>query len=455
MNSTICPSSSKQAARPGRFPTRAADTPRFGAGRIGARYALLAVALLTLAACSSSTVDATGDTGKGKGKGRGGGGGAVPVVVATAVQRDVPIEVQAVGTVEAYKTISVKSQIAGQITNVYFNEGDYVKAGDKLFSIDPRLYEAQLTQAQANKKKSESLEAQAEANLEHDIANQKYASLTADRTEALVKEGIASRDQGDQLRANANALAKAIEADKAAIESAKAQILADQANIDNIKVQLSYTTITSPIDGRTGNVEVKVGNNVAPLTVEVVTINEIEPIYVTFAVPEARLADVKRYSAGGKLAVTARSQDGSTEFEQGVLTFIDNSVDTTTGTIKLKGTFQNKERKLWPGQFLNVTLRLTTQPHAVTVPNEAVQNGQDGQFIYVVKEDRTVEARNVEIGTRVDQDLVILKGLQPGETVVTEGQLRLQPGSRVQTGEGRRGGRGQGQATDTGKGRSG
>jgi len=413
--------------------------------------------MVVLSGCNSSTANASADSGK-KGKGRGGGaGGAVPVVVATAVQRDVPIEIQAVGTVEAYKTISVKSQIAGQITDIYFNEGDYVKAGDKLFRIDPRLYEAQLAQAQANKEKSVALEAQAEANLEHDIANQKYAALTADRTEALVKEGIASRDQGDQLRANANALTKAVEADRAAIESAKAQILADQANIDNIKVQLSYTIIPSPLDGRTGNVEVKLGNTVAPLTVELVTINEIEPIYVTFAVPEARLADIKRYSAAGNLPVIARPQDGSNEVEQGVLTFIDNSVDTTTGTIKLKGTFQNKDRKLWPGQFLNVTLRLTTQPNAVTVPNQAVQNGQDGQFIYVVKPDRTVEARNVEIGSRVDQDLVILKGIDPGETVVTEGQLRLQPGSRVQMGEGRRGGgrdAGQG-GGNGGKGRSG
>jgi multidrug efflux system membrane fusion protein len=413
--------------------------------------------LLFLAACTSSSVDA--DAGKGKGKGgRGGGGGAVPVVVAKAVQRDVPIEIQAVGTVEAYKTISVKSQIAGQITDVYFNEGDYVKSGDKLFRVDPRLYEAQLAQAQANLARSRALQAQAEANLEHDIANQRYASLTADRTEALVKEGIASRDQGDQLRANANALSKAVDADRAAIESAKAQVLADQSNIDNIKVQLSYTVITSPLDGRTGNVGVKVGNTVAPLTVEVTTINQIEPIYVTFSVPEARLSDIKRYSASGTLAVIARPQDGGTDVEQGVLTFIDNAVDTTTGTIKLKGTFQNKDRRLWPGQFLNVTLRLTTQPGAITVPNQAVQNGQDGQFIYVVKEDQTVEARNVTPGPRVDQDLVILKGIDPGETVVTEGQLRLQPGSKVQTGEGRRGGRGQGgQGGDTGngKGRSG
>ena len=241
------------------------------------------------------------------------------------------------------------------------------------------------------------------------------------------------------------------------MQSAAAQINADQANIDNIKVQLSYATITSPIDGRTGSVSVKVGNIVAPNTQEVVTINQVEPIYVTFAVPEARLSEVKRYSALGSLPVTVRSQDDGSIGTTGKLTFIDNSVDATTGTIKLKATFENKDRKLWPGQFLNVVLRLTTQPNAVTVPNEAVQNGQDGQFIYVVKADHTVEARPVTTGPRIDQDLVITQGIEAGETVVTEGQLRLQPGSLVQTGEGK-GGRGKGSNPDSGtvlKGRSG
>ena len=404
------------------------------------RAAIVFSSLILLAACNSTTSSADGG-GKGKGRG-GGGGGAVPVVVATAMVKDIPIEIQVVGSVEAYTTISLKSQIAGQLTGIFFQEGEVVKKGQKLFTVDARPYEAQLAQAEANVARSKAQLAQAEANVLRDISNQKYAEEQADRTAKLVAEGIMSRDSGDQTRSNANALGQAVAADRAAVESAKAQILADQASIDNIKVQLGYTTIYSPIDGRTGNVAVKVGNIIAPNTVEVVTINQVQPIYVTFSVPEARLPDIRRYMAGGALAVIARTQDGAESLDQGQLTFIDNTVDTTTGTVKLKGTFQNRDLKLWPGQFLNVTLRLTTQPHAVTVPNQAVQNGQDGQFIYVVKPDQTVEARTVLVGTRADQDLVITKGIEPGETVVTEGQLRLQPGTRVQTGEGRRGGRG-------------
>jgi multidrug efflux system membrane fusion protein len=416
------------------------------------------LALISLAGCSSASNDAAGD-GKGKGKGKGGGGaGAVPVVVAVAAQRDVPIEIpNTVGTVEAYKTISLKSQIAGQLTQIYFNEGDYVKKDDKLFSVDPRLYEAQLQQAQANLSKSKALLEQAKANVDRDSAQQNYLEQSAQRQAQLFAQGIASRDQSDQAAANAKAQKQLVEADKAAVQSAAAQINADQANIDNIKVQLSYATITSPIDGRTGNVSVKVGNIVAPNTQEVVTINQVEPIYVTFAVPEARLAEVKKYSAEGQsLPVTVRSQDDGSSGTVGKLTFIDNAVDATTGTIKLKATFENKDRKLWPGQFLNVVLRLTTQPNAVTVPNQAVQNGQDGQFIYVVKPDRTVEARPVTTGARVGEDLVITQGIEAGETVVTEGQLRLQPGSQVTTGEGR--GKGKGNPDSGGgnvKGRSG
>jgi multidrug efflux system membrane fusion protein len=420
----------------------------------------LVLALVFLAGCNSSQTDAAGDGGgNGKGKGKGAGAGAQPVVVATAIRRDVPIEIpNTVGTVEAYKTISLKSQIAGQLTQIYFNEGDYVKKDDKLFSVDPRLYQAQLQQAEANVARSKALLEQAKANVDRDLAQQNYLEQSAQRQAQLFEQSIASRDQADQARANANAQKQLVEADRAAVQSAAAQINADQANIDNIKVQLSYATITSPIDGRTGNVSVKVGNIVAPNTQEVVTINQVEPIYVTFAVPEARLAEVKRYSALGSLPVTVRSQDDGSIGTTGKLTFIDNSVDATTGTIKLKATFENKDRKLWPGQFLNVVLRLTTQPNAVTVPNEAVQNGQDGQFIYVVKADHTVEARPVTTGPRVDQDLVITQGIEAGETVVTEGQLRLQPGSLVQTGDGKGGGRGKGSNPDSGtvlKGRSG
>ena len=205
-----------------------------------------------------------------------------------------------------------------------------------------------------------------------------------------MEEGIFAKEQGEQLKSNADALAQLLEADQAAINSAKAQMESDQSAINNLNIQLGYTTVYAPIDGRTGNIMQKAGNIITASTTDLAIINQVEPIYVTFSVPEARLADVKRYSERDKLAVTARAQDGSGDVEQGELTFIDNSVDTSTGTIKLKGTFQNKDHKLWPGQFVNVGLRLTMRNNAVVVPNQAVQTGQDGTYVYVVGEDRTV-----------------------------------------------------------------
>jgi len=394
----------------------------------------LALGALVNSGCTTESTQAKdgGATG-GKGGGRRGeGGGAVPVVAASVVQKNVPIEISVVGNVEAYSTITVKAQVGGALVNVHFQEGDYVKKDALLFTIDPRPLEAQLAQLEANLQRDKALLGQAEANLARDSAQELYARDQANRYAKLFDQGIVSREQGDQLRTNANALAQSVLADKAAIESSRSQILADQAMIANAKVQLGYTSIRSPIDGRTGNLMVKQGNVVTANTSDLITINQIEPIYVTFAVPEVRLPEIKRYMAQGKLPVIAKSQDSEAQPEQGHLTFVDNNVDMTTGTIKLKGTFQNVGHKLWPGQYVNVTLRLTTQPNALVVPNQAVQSGQNGQFVYVVKEDRTVEVRPVSTGARVDQDLVIENGLDAGETVVTEGQLRLAPGSRVQ-----------------------
>lgn len=415
-------------------------------------------AALVIQGCNKGDVSADAPAGKGgkKGKGRGGDGGPVPVVVAKVVQKNVPIEVSAVGNVEAYSTINVIPQVGGQLTEVFFHEGDYVKKGAKLFLIDPRPLEAMVAQAEANIARDTALLQQAQANLARDTANQKYAHDQADRYAKLFEQGIVSKDQGEQLAANADALSQSVQADKASIESAKAQILADQANISNIKLQLAYTTIYSPIDGRTGNLTVKAGNIVSPNTTILMTITEVEPIYVTFAVPEGRLADIRRYMAQGSLQVEARGQDGS-EADRGQLTFVDNNVDTTTGTIKLKGTFQNASHKLWPGEYVNVILRMSIQQNALVVPNQAVQTGQDGTYVYVVAEDRTVEMRPVKTGLRVDQDLVIDKGVQAGETIVTEGQLRLAPGSRVQMGGagGFGGGRGAGGANADGEGKAG
>ena len=413
------------------------------------RLGLIAVSLVFLYGCSNTGASAGapgGGGGKGGGRGGRGAGGDVPVTVANASQKDVPVEIQVIGNVEASTTITVKAQAGGQLTKVHFNEGDFVKKGELLFSIDPRPLEATLNQALANVAKDEAVLGQVQANMARDLAQAKYTDSQAKRYAELAQGGIISKDQAEQLRANADAVAQAVNADKAAIASAQASIGASRATAENARVQLGFTKIVSPINGRTGNLTVKEGNVVMTNNMDLMTINQVEPIFVTFSVPEAQLNAVKRYMAQGKLTVRARPQDESTMGEeQGTLTFVDNTVDVTTGTIKLKATFPNTDHKLWPGQFVRVTLRLTTQSNAIVVPNEAIQTGQNGSFVYVVK-DRIVEQRNVVTGARVGQEMVVSQGLEAGETVVTEGQLRLAPGSRVVV----RGGRGPG----PGRGRS-
>jgi multidrug efflux system membrane fusion protein len=416
--------------------------------------ALVFTALIALQACGGkSPTDSTapdpaasgkGKGGGGKGKGRSlDGGGPVPVVTAKVTQRDVPIDVSVVGNVEAYATISIIPQVGGQLTDVAFHEGDFVKKGQKLFTIDPRALTAQLAQIEANLARDNALMNQAQANLARDTASEANARTEAGRYAKLFDEKIVSREQVDSFKTTADTLAQSVMADRAAIDSAKAQAAADRAAIDNARVQLGFTAIPSPIDGRTGNLMFKQGNVVSPGTA-LVMITQVEPIYVTFAVPEATLRDVRKFMELGKLQVTATTQDGQAN-ERGNLTFIDNNVDMTTGTIKLKGTFPNVNHHLWPGQFVNVVLRLTTRPKALVVPNQAVQSGQDGSFVYVVKPDTSVAVAKVVTGPRIDTDLVIESGLNDGDIVVTEGQLRLAPGSKVQMrGEGGRRGGGRG-----------
>ncbi len=390
----------------------------------------LVILLLTNAGCTSKGSLPAAAAKKSEG---------VPVTVAAAIQKDVPVDIQVIGNVEAYSTITVKAQVTGQLNKVSFQEGEYVKKGDLLFTIDPRPFEAQLNQATANMERDQALLGQAEANLNRDIAHEKYMQSQTQRTARLFEAGIISRDQVESQQASADAAAQVVNADRAAIRSAQAAVVAARAAAENTKVQLSYTTIRSPIDGRTGNLMVKEGNLVTSNASDLMTITQVQPIYVTFSVPEANLSDIKQYMARGKLSVIVAPQDGASVQETGGLTFVDNAVDATTGTIKLKGTFTNPDRKLWPGQFVRVILRLATRQNAVVVPNQAVQAGQDGSFVYVVKPDRTVESRPVVTGTRVDQDLVINRGLQAGESVVTEGHLRLAPGMRVQIRGGDRG----------------
>jgi multidrug efflux system membrane fusion protein len=414
---------------------------------------VLLVTTITGAACSGSAAGSGGGGGRG-GRGRGDGGGAVPVVTTKVAERDVPVDLAAIGNVEAYTTISVRSQVTGQLQDAAFREGDFVKKGQVLFTIDRRPFESALEQAQANFVRDQALLSQAEAQLARDGAQAEYSQLTSERQATLNKNGIVSKDIVEQSRAAAEATAATVKADRAAVESARAQLRAQQAMVDNAKVQLGYTTIASPIDGRTGNLAVKTGNLVAANTTELMTIAQVEPIFVTFSVPALQLNAVKQGFGKDKIPVTVIPQDGSATPVQGDLAFIDNSVDSSTDTIKLKGRFTNSDHRLWPGQFARVSVRVTTIPHAMVLPNQAVQTGQDGQFVFLVKNDGTVDQQPITTGQRIGDDVVVEKGLQAGQTVVTEGQLRLEAGTKIQTGGDRgggarggngRGGRGQGQ----------
>jgi multidrug efflux system membrane fusion protein len=407
--------------------------------------------------CSGSA-ESTGGGGRG-GRGRGGEAGAVPVVTTKVVERDVPVDIAAIGNVEAYTMISVRSQVTGQLEQTPFREGDFVKKGQVLFSIDKRPFEAALRQAEANLVRDQALLSQAEAQLARDGAQSEYTTLTAQRQAQLADKGIVSKDVAEQARAGADAGAGTVKADRAAVESARAQLAAQQATVDTMKVQLDYTVIRSPIDGRTGNLAVKVGNLVTANQTELMTIAQVEPIYVTFSVPAANLSTIKQNLGRNKIPVTATAQDSDAATVSGQLDFIDNSVDASTDTIKLKAKFTNDEHRLWPGQFARVSLRVTTIPHALVLPGQAVQTGQDGQFVFVVKQDGTVDQQPITLGQRVGEDVVVEKGLQTGQVVVTEGQLRLEAGTKVQTGGARgaggaaggRSGRGQGQGQGRGR----
>jgi len=402
-------------------------------------FSLCLAASLAVGACTSGTSAETPNTGGGGGRGgrggrgRGGDGGPAPVVTAKVSEKDVPVDIAAIGNVEAYATISVRAQVTGQLTEIGFQEGDFVKQGQQLFALDRRPFEAALAMAEANLTRDKALMAQSEAQLSRDAANAEYQQLTAERQSQLAQRGIISKDQAEQARAQSDATSAVVKADRAAVESAKAQLVAQEAAVENARVQLSYTVIRAPIDGRTGTLPVKVGGLVTANQTELLTIARVQPVFVTFTVPAVHLPTIKKHMSDGQLSVVAVPQDADATPANGTLTFVDNAVDMSTDTIKLKATVPNPDRRLWPGQFARVTLRLATLPHAIVVPSQAVQTGQDGQYVFVVKPDSTVEQRPIVTAQRVNDDIVIDKGLQTGETVVTEGQLRLEPGARVTT----------------------
>lgn len=356
-----------------------------------------------------------------------------PVAVAKAEQKTIPVQLRAIGAVEPITTIAVKAQVGGELTKVFFKEGQDVKKGQELFEIDPRPYQQALDQANANLNKDTALVAQAQANLAKDLEQAKNAKVLADRYAALLKEGIASKEQSEAYQTTLGTQQEAIRADQATLTSSRAAVESDRVAIETAKLNLSYCSLVSPIDGRAGSLLVQAGNLVkANDTTALVNINQITPIYVTFSVPQQKLDEIRRFNAARPLTVEAKAKDeASSRSVIGTLTFIDNTVDNTTGTIKLKATFANADHALWPGQFVNVILTLRTLTDAVVVPSETIQSGQQGPFAFVVKPDQTAELRVVTPGETVDKMTVVQSGIAAGETVVTDGQLRLFPGAPV------------------------
>ncbi len=329
---------------------------------------------------------------------------AVPVAAATAASRTVPVDLATFGAVQAFSTVTIKCHVGGYLDKVYFKEGQLVKEGDPLVSIDPRTFDAAVKQA--------------EANMARDEAQAKDAEKDAARDAELLKKGILSASDYDKSRAAADAFAAAVVADAAAIQFAK--------------VQLGYCTIRSPVTGRTGALQLNVGNLVKADDAAIVAINQVTPIYVAFSLPQQHLPEIKKHQAeAGPLKIQA-IVPGDPEPEDGTLTFINNTVDAATGMIQLRGTFPNPDEHLWPGQYVNVVLTLTHEKDAVVVPSEAVQTSQTGQFAFVVRPDLTVEARPVTVSRTVGGESVVREGLRAGERVVTDGQLLLVAGAKVE-----------------------
>ena len=333
------------------------------------------------------------------------GPAAVPVSVTVAAERNMPVVIRAIGNIDPYSTVAIKARVDGQIVKVNFHQGQAVRKGEVLFQLDARPFEAALRQA--------------EANLARDKASRDQAHSQERRYHDLLEKHFVSKEAYAQIRT--------------AEETAEASLMASRAAVETAKINLQYCTIRSPIDGYVGRIMLQLGNLVKANDANpLVVINQVKPIYATFAVPEQRLAEIRRHMAGGPLAVTVSSPGPQGDpLATGHLVFVDNAVDVSTGTIKLRAEFDNRDLALWPGQFVNVSLRLYEQKNAIVVPSIAVQTGPQGEFVFVVKPDFTTEVRKVTVA-RTEGDLaVVAKGLAKGERVVTRGQLRLSPGAKV------------------------
>ncbi|HET7212431.1 MAG TPA: efflux RND transporter periplasmic adaptor subunit [Terriglobia bacterium] len=357
---------------------------------------------LVLGGCSGGDAPAHGSTTSGE-VARPASSTAVPVVVGRAERTTVPIELTAIGTGRAFQTVSVESQVAGIVSEVHYRQGQLVRKGDLLVTLDKDPFRAAL--------------AQAEAALARDKAQAQLSQSELQRSQSLYKEGIVSPQQYDQSQAT--------------FSGAQAVVRADEAAIQTAKIQLSYCSIYAPISGVTGEQLVAPGATVKANDVPtLVVINQVEPIYVNFSVPQQYLEPIKDSMARSRLRVQATPPEGAKP-ETGVLTFVNNTVDTTTGTIQLMATFPNGDHRLWPGQYSNVVLNLGEQHNILVVPSQSVQMGQQGDYVFVVKQDKTVDVRQVKVGQTVNNQTEIVQGLAPGETVVTDGQVRLVPGTKV------------------------
>ena len=330
---------------------------------------------------------------------------ATRVTVAKVIQKMMPVEVTAGGTVEAISTISIRAQVGGEVQDIHFKERDFVKKGQVLLTIDPRPYEAAL--------------AQTKAALARDKATGKYNRAQAQRYKTLFDQGVVPAEQVDSFTSGADASDATVNSDEAAVKTAE--------------LNLEYCTIVSPIDGRTGTVMVKAGNLVKVADVPIVVINQVNPIYVNFTVPQQYWPDIKQDVDRRALHVTVTIPQNSGRSVEGTLTFVDNIVDSTTGTIHLRGTFDNSQNRLWPGLYVSVLLTLSEQPNAIVVPAHSVVTTQEASYVYVVKTGETVEQRTVVPNRTIENETVIDKGLQPGEIIVTDGQVNLVPGAKVET----------------------
>jgi len=371
-----------------------------------------------------------------------------PVSVTVAITQDVPTYLDAIGKTVAREVVSIQTQVSGRITSINFTDGADVKKGNLLFTIDTRPFEANLRQAQANVSRDIALKKQAEANLAKDVAQAKWGEVQAKRYGDLVKSGVVPREQGEQLRASADSLNAAVDADRATVHSTEEAIKVDAAAVESAKVQLSYCYIRSPIDGRAGQRLVDVGNVVNPGGSSggspgntstggssgggtLLVIERLDPIYADFTISQDKLVDVQQQMRAGTLKTEVRLPDTPENSVTGQLTFLNNAVENATGTVNLRATIPNEGHRFWPGRFVNIRLVLSTIHGAVLVPANAPQMSGKGSFVYVVKQDSTVEQRQVSLGQRQGDLIVVEKGVEPGERVVTNGQLGVTPGGKV------------------------